>query len=101
MAEGRSIRPIARAGVDNLDESDLRYRCSYIANFMHQLILARTAGERERIIAEAAQFLEDQQRQARLEAAGADESCRLERLAGPTIAGPVRNMPPIAPGRST
>ena len=55
----------ARVGVDNLDPSDLRYRRGYIGSFMSQLINARTPQEREAILAEATQFLEQQEQKAR------------------------------------
>ena len=47
-ASTTSIRPICAI------------RRSYVANFMHGLVVARTATERERIIGEAAAFLEEQ-----------------------------------------
>ena len=43
----------ARAG-DKLDPKDLRYERGHVAHFMHGLINARTAAERERIIEGAA-----------------------------------------------
>jgi hypothetical protein len=50
-----------RAGVDHLEPNDLRYQRGHVAAFMHALIVARTAAERERIIGEAASYLESQQ----------------------------------------
>ncbi len=59
-------RDCQNAGVDNLNAQDLRYSRSHIANYMHSLINARTAAERERIIGEASQFLAEQEHRARL-----------------------------------
>jgi hypothetical protein len=58
-----------RHGVDNLEPSELRYRRSYVSGFMSDLIRARSCEERERIIAEATQFLQQQERKARPEPA--------------------------------
>jgi hypothetical protein len=55
----------ARVGLDHLEASELRYRRSYVAGFMGDLIRARSCEEREHIIAEATQFLEQQEQKAR------------------------------------
>lgn len=52
------------AGVDDLPLVELNWQKSYVAGYLHDLVRARCAEERSRIVAEAQAFLEQQQRQA-------------------------------------